>query len=161
MRRHTTSMALRVAFSLLMLVTVWACRRGEERGERSEYAAAAAAAARAGFVAPPQVDTSEDIISWVDGQVVTDWAAEIGRRDRAIEAYLNDADPGRAEKYGFRSGQHPQLAWSWFKDNPVGFNGVPFVIFKTLIDLDPNHANPALRTVARIWKRQATIPTAT
>ena len=76
-------------------------------------------------------------MSWVDGQVVTDWAAEIAKRERAIDGYLNDADPGRAAKYGFRSGQNPRLAWSWFRDNPVGFNGVPFVLFKTILDLDP------------------------
>ena len=87
-------------------------------------------------------DTSEEIVSWVDGQVVTDWAAEIAKRERAIDGYLNDTDPARAEKYGFRSGQNPQLAWSWFRDNPVGFNGVPFVLFKTILDLDPNHAEP-------------------
>ena len=89
---------------------------------------------------------------------ITDWAAEIGKRDQAIEGYLNDTDPTRAEKYGFRSGQNPQLAWSWFQDYPVGFNGVPFVLFKTILDLDPEHANPTLRRIARIWKREAALP---
>jgi hypothetical protein len=89
-------------------------------------------------VAPLKDDTSEEIVSWVDGQVVTDWAAEMTKRERAIDGYLNDADPGRAEKYGFRSGQNPRLAWSWFRNNPVGFNGVPFVLLKTILDLDPN-----------------------
>ena len=152
-------MALRAASATLVLATVWACNRGDGGGNRAPEYAAAAQAASEGRVAPLQNDTSEDIVSWVDGQVVTDWPAEVARRDRAIEGYLNDTDPARAEKYGFRSGQDPHLAWSWFRDNPVGFNGVPFVLFKTLIDLDPNHANPTLRSVARIWKRQATIPT--
>ena len=152
-----TSLILRAAVALF-LVTVWSCTRAEEnRGP--EYAAAAENAA-AGFVAPLGDDTDDEIRSWVDGEVVTDWGMEIARRDRALEAYLNDADPERAAKYGFRSGQDPRLAWNWFKDNPVGFNGVPFVLFKTLIDLDPNHANPTLRAVARIWKRQATVPAA-
>ena len=97
-------------------------------------------------------------MSWVDGQVVTDWAAEIAKRERAIDGYLNDTDPARAATYGFRSGQNPQLAWSWFRDNPVGFNGVPFVLFKTILDLDPNHENPTLRAIARIWKREAIVP---
>jgi hypothetical protein len=97
-------------------------------------------------------------VSWVDGSVVTDWAAEISRRDHAIQGYLDDDDAGHAEKYGFRSGQNPRLAWAWFRDNPVGFNGVPFVLLKTILDLDPNHENPTLRTIARIWKRQATVP---
>jgi len=110
------------------------------------------------FVAPLSDDTSDEILSWVDGTVVTDWAAEITRRERAIEGYLSDTDPIRAEKYGFRSGQTPRLAWSWFRDNPVGFNGVPYVLFKTILDLDPNHDNPTLRAVARIWKREAIVP---
>ena len=76
-------------------------------------------------------------MSWVDGQAVAEWAAEIAKREQAIDGYLNDADPEHAEKYGFRSGQNPRLAWSWFRDNPVGFNGVPFVLFKTILDLDP------------------------
>jgi mono/diheme cytochrome c family protein len=125
--------------------------------DNPEYVAAAQRA-EAGLVAPLKDDTAEEIVSWVDGEVVTDWTAEIAKRERAINGYLNDTDPARAEKYGFRSGQNPQLAWSWFRDNPVGFNGVPFVLFKTLLDLDPNHENPTLRAVARIWKREATVP---
>jgi hypothetical protein len=110
-------------------------------------------------VGPLKDDTSEQIVSWVDGQVVTNWAVEIMKRERAIEGYLADTDPVHAEKYGFRSVQNPQLAWSWFRNNPVGFNGVPYVLFKTILDLDPNHENPALRAIARIWKREATVPT--
>ncbi len=109
-------------------------------------------------VAPPANDSSDQIVSWVDGQEITDWTAEIAKREQAIEQYLNDTDPARAEQYGFRAGQNPQLAWAWFRNNPVGFNGVPFVLFKTLLDLDPNHANPTLRTIARIWKREAIVP---
>ena len=126
--------------------------------ENPEYAAATERA-KAGLVGPLKSDTSDEIVSWVDGQVVTDWPAEIQKRERAIEGYLNDADPAHADTYGFRSGQNPQLAWSWFRDNPVGFNGVPFVLFKTILDLDPNHPDPALRAIARIWKREAIVPT--
>src|SRR5205085_991922 len=39
-------------------------------------------------------------------------------------------------------------------------NGVPYVLLKTIFDLDPNDRNPALRTIARIWKRQASVPDA-
>ena len=109
-------------------------------------------------MAPLEDDASEEIVSWVDGQTVTDWASEVAKRDRAIEQYISDADPGRAEKYGFRKGQHPQMAWSWFLDHPVGFNGVPFVLLKTILDLAPNHPNPTLRTIARIWHREAIVP---
>ena len=140
----------------LVAVAVCACSRGPATESR-DYPAAAERA-NAGLVAPLKNDTSEEIVSWVDGQVVTDWAAEIEKRDRAINGYLNDTDPARAATYGFRNGQNPQLAWSWFRDNPVGFNGVPFVLFKTILDLDPNHENPTLRAIARIWKRQAIVP---
>ena len=138
------------------LLTAWGCNRGATN-ETPQYVEAARRA-EAGVVAPLADDTSDDIRSWVDGQVVTDWAMEIARRDHAIQGYLDDSDPGRAVKYGFRSGQHPQLAWSWFRDNPVGFNGVPFVLFKTILDLDPDHQNPALRRLARIWKRESALP---
>lgn len=133
-----------------------ACSRGPAN-ENPDYPALSGAAG-ATLLAPPTDDTSEQIVSWVDGQVVTDWASEVAKRDRAIEGYLDDTDPGRARTYGFRSGQNPQLAWNWFRYNPVGFNGVPYVLFKTILDLDPNHDNQTLRTIARIWKREAVVP---
>jgi cytochrome c2 len=112
----------------------------------------------ADFVAPLKDDTGPDIVSWVDGQTITDWNAEVAKRDKAIEGYLNDTDPSRAAKYGFRSGQNPRLAWRWFRENPVGFNGVPYVLFKTILDLNPEDTNPTLRALARIWKREAPMP---
>jgi hypothetical protein len=112
----------------------------------------------ADFVAPLKDDTGPDIVSWVDGQTITDWNAEVAKRDKAIEGYLNDTDPSRAGKYGFRSGQNPRLAWRWFRENPVGFNGVPYVLFKTILDLNPEDTNPTLRALARIWKREAPMP---
>jgi hypothetical protein len=145
-----------IACMVLLAVVASACSRGTENTPADSRNAARAAGGA--LVAPPADDSSDQIVSWVDGQAVTDWAAEIPKRDQAIDQYLNDTDPGRAQEYGFRSGQHPQLAWNWFEDNPVGFNGVPFVVFKTLLDLDPNHENTTLRTIARIWKRQAIVP---
>ena len=149
---------LRLACFPLVAVIVCACSRGPESpaNQNRDYAAAAERA-NAGLVAPLKNDTSEEIVSWVDGQAVTDWSAEIEKRDRAINGYLNDTDPAHAATYGFRNGQNPQLAWNWFRDNPVGFNGVPFVLFKTILDLDPNHRNPSLRAIARIWKREAIV----
>lgn len=141
---------------LLTALTAGACT--SERSTDGPVNAAAATAASAGVVAPLRNDTSSEIVSWVDGQAVTDWAAEIAKRERAIQGYLDDTDPARAQKYGFRSGQHPRLAWEWFRDYPVGFNGVPFVLFKTILDLDPDHPDPTLRQVARIWKREAALP---
>src|SRR4051812_43727749 len=65
-------------------------------------------AAAGGLVNPLKDDSSADVLSWVDGKPVTDWTAEIAKRDRAIDSYLNDADPKHAEAYGFRSGQNPR-----------------------------------------------------
>jgi hypothetical protein len=138
----------------IVAVALFGCGRPATDNRQSQQVVVA----EGGLVGPLKEDTSDQIVSWVDGQVVNDWTAEITKRRTAIDGYLNDADPARAEKYGFRSGQNPRLAWSWFQDNPVGFNGVPFVMLKTLLDLDPNHPNPTLRALARIWKREAVVP---
>lgn len=138
----------------LISVAVSACSSGPTDEKRNDAERPAASGAPIG---PLRDDTGDRVVSWVDGQVVTDWQAEIAKRDAAINAYLNDDDPARAAKYGFRSGQHPRLAWNWFRDNPVGFNGVPYVLFKTILDLDPQHENQTLRAIARIWKREATV----
>jgi mono/diheme cytochrome c family protein len=140
------------------LIAFAACACGGGPAKDNSGYSAAEEARRGGRVAPLSDDSSADIVSWVDGKTVTDWTAEVTRRDQAIQGYLNDDDPGRAEKYGFRSGQHPRLAWNWFRENPVGFNGVPFVLLKTILDLDPNHKNPTLRKLARIWKREPMFP---
>jgi hypothetical protein len=148
----------RARLSSVMLLAIVAGGCGRSSTETAAQYAPAAERAAAGLVAPLETDTSEDIVSWVDGQVVTDWAAEIAKRDRAIAGYLDDADAAHAQRYGFRAGQNPRLAWAWFRENPVGFNGLPFVLFKTILDLDPDHENPTLRAIARIWKRDAAVP---
>ncbi|HTV00256.1 MAG TPA: hypothetical protein VMF13_06965 [Luteitalea sp.] len=148
------------AHTALALLAALACGCRQGTQAQSRDAATPAPANAAPIVQPPREDTSDDIVSWVDGQVVTDWAAERRKREDAIRGYLDDADPGHAATYGFRAGQHPRLAWAWFRHNPVGFNGVPFVLLKTLLDLDPNHENEQLRKIARIWKREATLPDA-
>ena len=38
---------------------------------------------------------------------------------------------------------------------------MPFVLLKTILDLDPNDPNPALQKIARIWKHEAAIPLGT
>ncbi len=110
------------------------------------------------LLGPLEDDQSEGIVSWVDGEAVTDWPSEVRKRDEAIAGFLDDTDPQRAAEYGFRSGQHPRLGWAWFSDSPVGFGGVPFVLLKTIFDLDPDHDNATLRRIARIWKREAAFP---
>jgi hypothetical protein len=145
----------RWVFLALMLFAAAACGRTKTSGDAAAYPGNAGDAPVVGAIAD---DTRDEILPWGDGQAINDWPAELDNRAHAIDAYLNDADPDRAAKYGFRSGQTPRLAWSWFRDNPVGFNGVPFVLFKTILDLDPEHANPSLRAIARIWKREAPVP---
>ena len=154
--RHRRHPSITTVVTMASIAAVVCACRGP--ANESRQSGAERAASESGLVSPLKNDTSDQIVSWVDGQVVTDWAAEIARRQRAIDGYLDDSDPVRAEKYGFRSGQNPQLAWHWFRNNPVGFNGVPFVLFKTILDLDPDHENPTLRTIARIWKREAVVP---
>jgi hypothetical protein len=143
---------------VILVAALVACSRGPV-SQTSDYpgSSSPAGAAIRGPLADDQ--SRAEIVSWVDGEAVTDWTVEVARRDRVIQSYLDDTDPGRAEGYGFRSGQHPRLAWEWFRANPVGFNGVPFVLFKTILDLDPDHEHPTLRAIARIWKRQAVVPT--
>jgi hypothetical protein len=142
---------------LLCALTLSACGRGAPAQQTYETARQAPGAALAG---PLASDATTELASWVDGQTITDWPAEVAKRERAIAGYLDDADQARAQTYGFRAGQNPRLAWDWFRHNPVGFNGVPFVLLKTLLDLDPEDSNPTLRAIARIWKRPATLPDA-
>jgi hypothetical protein len=141
----------------MLVATVLAGCGGAPAEQRHESPASGSNTA---IVSAPATDNDTEIRSWVDGGVVTDWAAERAKRERAIASYLTDDDAERAAKYGFRSGHTPRLAWTWFQDNPVGFEGIPFVLLKTLLDLDPNDPSPSLRAIARIWKRQATIPVA-
>ncbi len=35
---------------------------------------------------------------------------------------------------------------------------MPYVLLKTIFDLDPNDSDPTLRAIARIWKREAVVP---
>ena len=145
-----------IALSSLL---VWSCGRGTSSEDTKGTPVATVPSG--GLVSPLKDDSSNDIVSWVDGKVVSDWSAEIAKRERAIDGYLSDTDDVRAAKYGFRTGQNPQLGWSWFRDYPVGFNGVPFVLFKTILDLDPNDPDPTLQRIARIWKHESSIPLGT
>jgi hypothetical protein len=58
----------------IALFAVLACAcRGQAPDQRAATTAAAAKGT-AGLVGPLATDTSAEIVSWVDGQVVTDWA---------------------------------------------------------------------------------------
>ena len=76
-RRNTLSIYrnLRLGCILLVAIFVCACTRGPAN-ENREYAAVAERV-NAGLVAPLKNDTSEEIVSWVDGHAVSNWAAEI------------------------------------------------------------------------------------
>src|SRR5262245_8660302 len=112
--RFMTSRIHTLSIVTFVMASVGACGR-QTATDAPEYKAAAQAA-QAGFVAPLEDDSADEIMSWVDGQPVSDWASEIAKREKAIDGYLNDADAERAAKYGFRSGQHPRLAWEWFRN---------------------------------------------
>ena len=120
---------------------------------------------------PAQIPTntlysSNDLVSWVDGRPIeSDWLTEANRRESCIQSYLNDSDPKHAEAYGFNMlhkdngndyAQHPALAWKWFSESPVGFGGVPYVLLKTIVDLDPSDKDlsPTLKPLAEIWRRK-------
>ena len=89
--------------ALVLTLASCSCREASRAQTREPLSAPGAAM----LVKPPAADTSDQIVSWVEGAVVTDWLAEREKRDRAIRGYLEDSDPGRATAYGFRSGQHP------------------------------------------------------
>ncbi len=80
--------------------------------------------------------TSDGFVSWVDRQPITDWNAEIKKRDKAIYQYLNVNDPATSGKYGFSNNHTPATAWKWFEESPVGFGGLPFVLWKTITFLE-------------------------
>jgi predicted small lipoprotein YifL len=67
---------------LVLAVALAAC--GRKAGYDAPEYKAAADAAKSGFVAPLQDDSAADIMSWVDGAPVTDWNAEIQKRERDI-----------------------------------------------------------------------------
>ena len=116
---------------------------------------------KSGLVAPMEDDSAADIMSWVDAAPVTDWGAEIQKRDRG------DRGLSQRRRCG-PGGEVPASAavrargWRGTGSTTIrsDFNGIPFVLLKTLFDLDPNDPNPTLRTIARVWKRQATALTA-
>ena len=96
--------------------------------------------------------------SWVDSGS-TSWEEEVQRREQELYGFLNDTDPARAAKYGFREGHTPKLGWNWFDQHPIGYGGVPYVLLQTILSLDPaTETDPYLKAVANIWKKESVIP---
>ena len=95
--------------------------------------------------------------AWVrDG--TSAWADEVKRREQELHTYLNDTDPARAEKYGFRAGHTPALAWNWFDQHPIGYGGMPYVLLQTLLSLDPaTETDQYLLALANVWKKESVI----
>src|SRR5204862_6924733 len=86
-----TSRVVRVVGIPLVTVAMYACSRGS-LGETRDYQAPAASGGA--IIEPPKDDARPEIVSWVDGQVITHWPAESANRQHALDAYLDDADPG-------------------------------------------------------------------
>src|SRR4029434_796379 len=83
--RNSTTSRIAVAFCVLLTLLVCGCgRQATNEGTATKATTAAVATGTAGLVGPLTNDTSDDIVSWVDGQVVTDWAAEIKKLDNEI-----------------------------------------------------------------------------
>ena len=111
-------------------------------------------AAHADGASPPASGYASD--PWLAG--TGSWPEERDRREAQITAYLNDRNSEGAEKFGFRSGHHPALAWNWFDRHPVGFNGVPNVLLQTLLSLDPaSERDPRLLPIAQIWRKASKV----
>lgn len=55
-----------------------------------------------------------------------DWAAERNARQQEIDAYFTAND----------------YQYDWFKNSPLGFTGVPYVLFRTLVDMYPEIWTP-------------------
>ena len=130
-----------------------AARRRTEPRVRSR----AAQRAEAGLVAPLADDTSDEIVSWVDGQVVTDWPAEIAKRERAIER-LSERHRSGARARSTASAAASIRGWpgagsATTRSGSTACRSCSSRRFSISI---PNHENPTLRAIARIWKREAT-----
>jgi len=85
----------------------------------------------------------------------TDWFDESARRTAELNAYLSDSDDTRAvNKYKFKEGHNPALAWNWFDQHPIGYGGMPYVLLQTILSLDPaTETNPHLLKLAKALVR--------
>ena len=137
----------RLCLAALLTAVVCACSNGPANQTR-EYAGPAGTGS-GGLVGPLKDDTSEQIVSWVDGQVVTDWRRN-GERERPFGISTTPI-PRREMLFG---SQIPEVAGT-DSGNPVSSTCRSCCSHD--FDLDPNHENRA-RAPLRIWKRQAIVP---
>ena len=107
------------------------------------------------FIELPQGYASDSWLTSGD----SNWEEEKIRREDELYNFLSDTDLNRAKAYMFDEGHTPALAWNWFDQHPIGYGGVPYVLLKTLLSLDPaTETNPHLLTLAKIWKKKSVIP---
>jgi len=109
-----------------------------------------------------QKSPPDGLKSWANGQEIKNWQQERQIRQKVVYDYLNYDGSDSASKYGFREGQNPKLAWKWFEDSPIGFGGMPFVVLKTLLNLDESYCSDRkertyrLCKLYKIWHRDST-----
>ena len=97
-------------------------------------------------------ERSAALRSWIGGKPVDDWQQERKLREGIISDYLRDASDETARRLGFEPGQTAAIAWKHFEDSPVGFNGLPYVLLKTLADLPLENTDPNLAGITRLWR---------
>ena len=87
------------------------------------------------FELPDGFASDEWVVS--EAEDAPSWKTERDRRRRVIDRYLSIEDADCAKKLGFSPDQNPKLAWEYFTRHPIGYGGVPLVLLKTLLSLDP------------------------
>lgn len=108
--------------------------------------------------------SGDGMVSWVDGKPWSSWETERKKREQSVHRYLYERDPELSAAWGFRqqgNKQNAYIGWKWFEETPVGFGGVPYVVLKTILDLDQDnckHDDYNLCALVSIWQQPAAIP---
>jgi hypothetical protein len=96
-------------------------------------------------------ERSMEITSWLDGSNVENWREERQIRETVIAQYLENNSSSNAVLLGFSENHTPSLGWNNFNNSPVGYNGVPYVLLKTILDLNGAEANEKLKNINDLW----------
>ena len=84
----------------------------------------------------------------LQAQKMGSWEEQRTQREQAQAAYLKDSNIKRIPTDG--ANRLPwysnQLAYDWYNTSPLGFNGVPYVLLRAVIEVYPE-----------IWKRQGSL----